>query len=94
MDIYHLQFNHSSYFNGTEDGGGIGISVPNSDEIDQTSFINDTTAAITSANSISAVVGTLITTMDDTLGTLAWSDEFDDPGYTLRYGLLGSIVLR
>lgn len=26
--------------------------------------------------------------------TIGWSDEFNDPGYTLRYGLLGSVVLR
>lgn len=27
---------------------------------------------------------------------VAWStsDEFNDPGYTLRYGLLGSVILR
>lgn len=30
------------------------------------------------------------------LPDVAWSttDEFNDPGYTLRYGLLGSVVLR
>lgn len=31
-----------------------------------------------------------------TVPDVAWStsDEFNDPGYTLRYGLLGSVALR
>ena len=79
-----MGINHFSY-NCSED-------LANSNGFEQLCAINGSTA-VTDTGSFSPATDIFITTINDTLATLALSGEFNDPGYTLRYGLLGSIML-